>query len=298
DLFRVSVTASGQELGYADLLIVDKVTGQLKKTLGDQYILMSEDNGRKFLKIRFRIEEGAVQGITIDATALTAADFTIRYVGTFPASEAVTLDLSPGGYRISAAEGSIDFLITAAGDVAYEPALEGILEGAGTSLLTMNGAEVQMTGPQLTSTSGEYLVVHTGVFPTAAVSTLHVLPGTKRINAAEGSVHVAVAQEGTFTYDPALEGILEGAGTSLLTMNGAEVAIDATALSAANFTILNTGIFPTADQASIYVLPGNKRFRSSDIDFDFQVLASGLIDYDPSHDSRVDGRGTTLLSVH
>ena len=49
DLFRVSVTASGQELGYADLLIVDKVTGQLRKTLGDQYVLMSEKNGKKFL---------------------------------------------------------------------------------------------------------------------------------------------------------------------------------------------------------------------------------------------------------
>jgi hypothetical protein len=62
DLFRISVRASGQELGFADLLIVDKVTGQMKKTLGDDFVLMSERNGRKFLNIRFRIERGAIVG--------------------------------------------------------------------------------------------------------------------------------------------------------------------------------------------------------------------------------------------
>ena len=61
DVFRVSVWASGRELGFADLMIVDKVTGQLKKTSGGDYVLLSENNGRKFLKIRFRIElEGLV----------------------------------------------------------------------------------------------------------------------------------------------------------------------------------------------------------------------------------------------
>jgi len=60
DVYRVSVSVAGQPLGFADLMIVDKVTGQVKKTLGDDYILLSESNGRKFLKIRFRIEEGAI----------------------------------------------------------------------------------------------------------------------------------------------------------------------------------------------------------------------------------------------
>lgn len=60
DIFRISVSASRQELGFADLMIVDKVTGQLKKTLGGEYLLLSENNGKKFLKIRFRVEEGAV----------------------------------------------------------------------------------------------------------------------------------------------------------------------------------------------------------------------------------------------
>ncbi|MFH1265601.1 MAG: hypothetical protein ABIK89_07720, partial [Planctomycetota bacterium] len=58
DIFRISVSAYGQELGFADLLILDKVTGALKKSLGGDYILLSENNGKKFLKIRFRVEEG------------------------------------------------------------------------------------------------------------------------------------------------------------------------------------------------------------------------------------------------
>jgi len=62
DVYRISVSASGQQLGFADLMIVDKVTGQLRNTLGDDYILLSENNGRKFLKIRFRVEEGATTG--------------------------------------------------------------------------------------------------------------------------------------------------------------------------------------------------------------------------------------------
>ena len=175
--------------------------------------------------------------------------------------------------------------------------LEGILAGAATPLLTMNGARVQMTGPQLTTTRGEYLVVNTGVFPTAAVSTLHVLPGTKRIQAAEGGVHVSVTQEGTFTYDPVLEGILEGAGTPLLTMKGATILVDATGLSAPDFMIINVGIFPTFSQVSTNLLPGNKRFRSAEIDFAFQVHATGLIDYDPSLDEVLDGRNSGALTI-
>jgi hypothetical protein len=61
DVFRVFVSVSGTVLGFADLLIVDKFTGKLKKILGDEYLFLSEENGRKFLKIRFRIEEGAVE---------------------------------------------------------------------------------------------------------------------------------------------------------------------------------------------------------------------------------------------
>lgn len=60
DVLRISAVASGQLLGFADLTIVDKATGKLRKELGDEYILLAEENGKKFLKIRFRIEEGAI----------------------------------------------------------------------------------------------------------------------------------------------------------------------------------------------------------------------------------------------
>lgn len=101
DVFRVSVWASGRELGFADLMIMDKVTGQLKQTLGSDYVLLSENNGRKFLKIRFRIEQGA--GPPIPLAALVSA---------WPGDENF-LDVHGGNH------------LTVLGDVPFVPGISG-----------------------------------------------------------------------------------------------------------------------------------------------------------------------------
>jgi hypothetical protein len=88
DIFRISVTASGQLLGFADLMIVDKVTGKLKKAFGDEYILLSEKNGKKYVKIRFRIEEGAVPNLGL-GVGFGDEQFSLISAGFFQMGDAV-----------------------------------------------------------------------------------------------------------------------------------------------------------------------------------------------------------------
>ena len=240
---------------------------------------------------------GGTLGITIDATAVTSVDFTVRNVGTYPTSDPVTLNLEAGNFQVQANEGSVKFAVTLDGLVEYDPVLEGILEGAGTSALTINGATVTMTAPLLSSGPGDYTVLKVGTFPTDAVASMNVLPGLKRIQATEGGVALSVSNEGTFEYDPVLEGIVEGGGTQSLIVNGAPILVDATGLAGADYMILNVGLFPAAVPATIRVLPGNKRFRSADIDFDFQVNTTGNLNYDYSLDGVLAGRGSTTLTV-
>jgi hypothetical protein len=77
----------------------------------------------------------------------------------------------------------------------------------------------------------------------------------------------------------------------------APVILDATNLTAVDFMIISYGVFPTTSQVSAYFLPGNRRFRSTDIDFDFQILPTGVVDYDPALDAQLTGRGTSTLTI-
>lgn len=60
DLFRISVQASGLRLGFADVMIVRKITRRMRRNLGEDYVLLSTRSGKKSLKIRFRLEEGVL----------------------------------------------------------------------------------------------------------------------------------------------------------------------------------------------------------------------------------------------
>ncbi|NNM07068.1 MAG: hypothetical protein HKO65_18390 [Gemmatimonadetes bacterium] len=306
DLFRVSVTASGQELGYADLLIVDKVTGRLKKTLGDQYILMSEDNGKKFLKIRFRIEEGAVSGITIDATALTGNNLRIDPgMGSHSAETPVTLDLPTGTYNLVSGNGAVTFSVSEAGRVDYASGLDLVLEGRGTRHLTVLGHEITIDARVL-SGSG-FLISSIGSAPLDQITSFRLLPTRPlpsgyQLSVVNGAVVFSVSETGEIDYASGLDPILTGRGTQQLTLLGHEITIDATALGAGNFTIASVGSAPATGVTAFRLLPSQPlpsgfTFLFDGSEFVFSVSAFGGLDYDASLDSKLLGRGTSFLTV-
>ena len=94
--------------------------------------------------------------VTVDARALTSSSVSLGGASTsttFPTSVVQALALPAGSYQITHYAGghagpqpNVLFTVDGAGLVGYAPALEGILQGAGTATLTVQGAQVTCLG--------------------------------------------------------------------------------------------------------------------------------------------------------
>src|SRR5262249_38334863 len=141
----------------------------------------------------------------------------------------------PGTYQLTvggAAPPTVSFSLNPNGTVAYAPALEGILTGAGTPTLKVNGRTVTLDATALTLPGGavDNAVLVRNTAPLAFTG----LPGSYQFTDPSGgtpAVSFTITPNGTVGYDPTLEGILTGAGTSTLKVNGRAVTLDATALT-------------------------------------------------------------------
>ena len=87
--------------------------------------------------------------------------------------------------------------------------------------MTVNGVTVTVDATALTTPS--LLSDYRASESTAASFTLTLLPGVHNLEDPEGTgtFDYTVNNDGTISYDAALEGILSGQGTNQLTVNGA-----------------------------------------------------------------------------
>ena len=150
-LYRISVFVGAQELGYADVQPVANGGGLKNIETGE--IVGLVDN--RTLPIKFRIEEGAInEGVTIDATAVTAPEFALSgpQSGIFPSATPLVLDGTPGLYSIQELSGGIhEFEIDGMGLVSYAPEKEPFFEGLGEAQLTLVGYDVIIDATAMTS---------------------------------------------------------------------------------------------------------------------------------------------------
>ena len=102
---------------------------------------------------------------------------------------------------------------------------------------------------------------------------------------------------GTVDFDPALDGVLSGRGSSTLVVLGAAIQIDATALDASSFNLAGIGTFSSDVVQIVVLLPGGHRYQTTGFDFVFSVTESATVDYDPFLDDILSGRGTNILVV-
>src|SRR5262249_4497240 len=145
------------------------------------------------------------------------------------------------------AAASVQFRVAADGTVTYDPALEGVLTGAGTRLLTVHGATVTVDTTRLSTAAltldGALAVTRappSAVTASAARLAFTALPGVHTLtdpNGTGAAVSFTLAAGNTVKYEPRLEGVLTGAGTSHLTVRGATVTVDVTRLSTAALTL-------------------------------------------------------------
>ena len=121
------------------------------------------------------------------------------------------------------------FQTDSAGTIDYDPSLEGILSGRGTTALRVNGAAVTIDASTLTS---DYLSMDYMAQDKSSPINARLLPGSHSLVTHGGSVaYFTVTNSGKVDYDTALEGIITGSGTSTLHISGATVRVDATALT-------------------------------------------------------------------
>src|SRR5207244_3362651 len=164
-----------------------------------------------------------------DARALSGSSLALDYAVQDPAAP-FSVRLLPGQHWLKTYGGDYTyFKVNADGTVDYDAALEGVLTGRGTSSLGVNGAVVQVDARAL---SGSSLTLDYAVQDPAAPFSVRLLPGQHWLKTYGGDyTYFNVNADGTVDYDAALEGVLTGRGTNSLSVNGALVQVDATALS-------------------------------------------------------------------
>jgi hypothetical protein len=171
-------------------------------------------------------------------------------------SSPLSLTLAPGTHTLSTAGGgSVTFQVGLSGVISYDPSLNSILSGRGTNQLLVKGAPVTVDPRALTNPFLEvdYYITE----QKAAPFTLTLLPGSHLLsNAGGGSVAFTVNANDTVDYDPSLNSILSGRGTNQLLVKGAQVTVDARALSIASLAVDYYITEQTAAPFTVVLLPG------------------------------------------
>jgi len=264
--------------------------------------------------------------IEIDATALSAPQLTLSGIGTFASGSVQSFDLDAGAYLLyyltgapGPAVASVNFTVTASGMIDFDPALNGILAGRGSSRLLVHGTTLRYDA---TALSAPLLFVLEGVTkPSDQPYTLTLLPGIHILLYRTGALDLAnsptdarvqytVSAASTLDFDPALDRIMEGRGTSSLLVHGLTIQYDATALSAPLLFVLEVVTKPSNQPYTLTLLPGIHilLYRTGAVDpvsrsladarVQYSVTGGGSLDFDLALDGILEGRGTNSLRVN
>ena len=252
------------------------------------------------------LEPQAIFTITIDATALTATAFVIAGVGSFNADAAQSISLEEGTYTYldgSAAGPGFQFTVSNTGTVIYAAELDPVmLDGLNTNTLVVNGAAITIDATALSSATWKVVGI-VGNVSTATPETLRLLTGDYLFgdnSVVETGVGFTVSADGRMTYAAPLEPILSGAGTSTLTVDGAAITIDAHTLGSGAYSLVGIfGIRPVTDLSAVRLITGNYSVgMSSGGNAAFAIVPNGTVDFAPSLNGYLSGRGTNQLTIN
>jgi hypothetical protein len=240
----------------------------------------------------------AVNGraVQIDARVLGVPALVVDWVS-HEAAAPFGVRLLPGQHHLASIGGDTTwFGVAQDGTVDYDPALEGALSGRGTGTLAVNGRAVTLDARALGVSA---LVVDWVPHDALAPFGVRLLPGQHHLASIGGdTTWFGVAQDGTVDYDPALEGALSGRGTSTLLVNGRAVTLDARVLGVSGL-VVDWVPHDAAAPFVVRLLPGQHHLASISGDFTwFGVAPDGTVDYDPSLEGSLTGRGTHTLAVN
>ena len=136
-----------------------------------------------------------------------------------------------------------------------------------------------------------------------------LIPGDHRVTLTNGlgpepAFDFTVEADGTLQFDPSLDPLIDGRGTRAMVLRGTPVTIDLSALSYDKIDLVGAGILTGATGPVPFILmPGGHGLtmttgRGPEPAFDFTVEADGTLQFDPSLDPLIDGRGTRDMVLH
>jgi hypothetical protein len=169
----------------------------------------------------------------------------------------------------------------------------------GEIFIDPNGVQVGIRIDATKLTAPTLLLDGTQTISDSAPQWLTLQPGTHLLEDATGygSLYFTVNNDGTVSYDPALQGILSGQGSNQLTVNGATVTVDATALQDPNWTVDYRTNEQTTAPFTLYLLPGTHELSNSSGSVSFTVNPDGTLSYPSSEDALLSLEGSMILVV-
>jgi hypothetical protein len=189
--------------------------------------------------------------------------------------------------------------------ITYPASENSLLSGSGTSTLTVLGCPISINAKAL-SIDAVAIDYNTPELATAKVINATVLPGTGLFLYDPGTpsakVTFIVGPNSTITYPASENSVLSGSGTSMLTVLGCPISINAKALSIGAVGIdYNTPNLATATTINATVLPGMGLFLYDAVDTSakvtFNVSPNSKITYSSTENSVLSGSGTSTLTV-
>ncbi|SVA55659.1 uncharacterized protein METZ01_LOCUS108513, partial [marine metagenome] len=136
-----------------------------------------------------------------------------------------------------------------------------------------------------------------------------LMPGAHGLTMATGrgpepGFDFTVAADGILQFDPSLDSLIGGRGTRDIVLHGTQVNIDVSKLSYDKLDLIGAGTLTGATGPMPFILmPGAHGLTMAtghgpEPGFDFTVEAAGIIQFDPSLDSLIGGRGTRNMMLH
>ena len=225
----------------------------------------------------------------------------------------MSLILMPGGHGLTITTGrgpepAFDFTVEADGTLQFDPSLDSLIDGRGTRDMVLRGTRVNIDVGEL-SYDRFTLAGITSFTTTNEPMSLILMPGGHGLTMTtslgpEAAFDFTVGADGTLQFDPSLDSLIDGRGTNDMVLRGTRVNIDVSALSYNKIDLIGAGNLTGATGPAPFILmPGGHGLimattQNPEPGFDFTVEADGTLQFNPSLDSLIGGRGTNDMVLH
>jgi hypothetical protein len=161
--------------------------------------------------------------VTLDTTSLSTTQLSLDIEVGVSNQARFAFTTLPGTFVLQDQFGAgtvVEFTVAADGTVGYDPSLQGPLTGNGTSTLVVAGATFTIDATALSPQLATFNIAGVGNLATDTVQTITVLPGTVSFQAGTLQFVFTISTQDALDYDPSLDNVLSGSGTSQLTVSG------------------------------------------------------------------------------